>query len=74
MTLNVNKDNCNSYFDGIAEGECFLYNGNYYIMAHDCERDVEYFGVNLATGEARDFEGSDKVQALTATVSFKEIQ
>lgn len=73
MTINVNRNNCNGYFDGVGDGECFLYNGDYYIAAHDTEND-DYFGVNLATGEVRNFDNSDRVQTLTATVSFKEIQ
>lgn len=72
MTINVNRNNCNGYFDGVCDGECFLYNGDYYIAAHNVKTD-DYFGVNLATGEARDFEGSESVQKLTATVTFKEL-
>ena len=37
MILNVNKNN--TYFDGIDSGECFAYNGGYYIMAHDTDTD-----------------------------------
>ena len=73
MYINVRNDNCDAYFDGIGNGECFLYNGAYYIAAYD-EMNDEYFGVNLATGATKAFDSSCKVKALTATVSFKEIQ
>lgn len=74
MTLNINKPVTNTTFDSIGDGECFRYNGDYFMMVHDENRDTEYFGVNLATGAVRDFDSYDKVQAVTATVTFKEIQ
>ena len=74
MTINFNDKNTNAIFNDIGEGECFLYNGNFYIMAYDENRDAEYFGVNLANGEVRDFDNSAAVQALTAEVSFRELK
>lgn len=74
MTINFNDKNTNATFNDINEGDCFLYNGSFYIMAHDEDRDAEYFGVNLANGEVRDFDNYATVQALTAEVSFRELK
>ena len=71
MILNVNNTT-NAYFDGISSGECFAYNGSYYIMAHDAAMD-KWFGVNLSDGIARSFDNSCRVQKLTAEVNFKEL-
>lgn len=73
MTINFNDKNTNAIFNDVDEGECFLYNGSFYIMAHDKDRDTEYFGVNLANGAVRDFDSCDEVQVLTAEVTFKEL-
>ena len=72
MTINAKK-NTNAYFEDICAGECFAYNGAFYIMAYDENKDY-YFGVNLANGETKIFTTDVQVQSLTATVSFKEIQ
>lgn len=73
MIINVKDAKTNAVFTDINEGECFRYNGDYYIAAHDPDRDTEYFGVNIANGEVRDFDSFDKVLALTSEISFKEI-
>ena len=73
MTINFNEKKTNAIFNDINEGDCFLYNGSFYIMAHDEDRDTEYFGVNLANGQVRDFDSYDAVQALTAEVNFKNL-
>lgn len=71
MTINVKNEN-EVYFNDIGEGECFAYNGAYYILACDEDRD-DYFGVNLADGRTKFIPNDAKVTALTATVSFKEL-
>ena len=71
MRLNVNYKAV-SYFDGIKDGECFAYNGSYYIKAYDNVAE-ERFGVNLSDGNCEFFEDDCQVQKLTATVTFKEI-
>ena len=71
MILNVNNTG-NVYFDGVDNGECFSYNGSYYIMAYDADTD-KWFGVNLSDGCTRYFDNSDRVRKLTAEVTFKEL-
>ena len=71
MILNVNNK-VNNYFDDINGGECFAYNGSYYIMAYDDDAE-EWFGVNLSDGTTKSFDGDCRVQRLTAEVTFKEL-
>lgn len=71
MTINVNHKN-DACFDDIDSGECFAYNGSYYIMAYDDIAD-EWFGVNLSDGTIKSLDNSCRVQRLTAEVTFKEL-
>ena len=73
MTINVNKPAINFRFEDIDSGECFIYNGDYFMVAYDEDED-EWFGVNLVTGDKRKFDGDEHVTSLTAIVSFKETQ
>ena len=72
MTLNVKRPVANANFEDIGKGECFIYNGDYFMVVYDVDRD-EWQGANLATGDMRTFNDDEVVTALTATVSFKEI-
>lgn len=69
MTLNVNKTD--AYFIDIEAGECFAYNGKYYMLAYG--DDGISFGVNLSDGSCKSFEDDCQVQSLTAEVTFKEL-
>ena len=71
MTINVKNTN-EVYYDAIGNGECFAYNGAYYILAYDEDRD-DYFGVNLADGHIKYIPSDARVTALTGSVSFKEL-
>ena len=72
MTINVKRPTANASFEDIAKGECFIYNGDYFMVIYDENRD-EWYGANLATGDMRTFNGDEIVTTLTATVSFKEV-
>ena len=70
MTINVNNKT-DTYFVDIEAGECFAYNGKYYMMAYG--NDGVSFGVNLSDGSSQYFEDDCKVLSLTAEVTFKEL-
>lgn len=70
MILNINNKT-DTYFDGIDAGECFAYNGNYYMLARG--NDGISFGVNLSDGSYNYFDDDCRVLRLTAEITFKEL-
>ena len=73
MIINANKNDINASYGDIKIGECFSYNGDFYMTVYDENEDCD-FAVNLGNGRVRWFDDNTAVHALTATVSFKEIQ